>query len=55
MARGLTNAGLAQELFVSPKTDEGHVRSIFMKLGLAPDGREHRCVLAVLRSLRQQA
>jgi DNA-binding NarL/FixJ family response regulator len=54
MAQGLTNAGLAQELFVSPKTIEGYVRSIFMKLDLAPGEREHRRVLAVLRFLRQQ-
>lgn len=53
MAQGLTNAGLAQELFVSPKTVEGYVRSIFMKLDLAPGEREHRRVLAVLRFLRQ--
>ncbi len=54
MAQGLTNAGLAQELFVSLKTVEGYVRSIFMKLGLAPGDREHRRVLAVLRFLREQ-
>lgn len=54
MAQGLTNAGLAQELFVSPKTVEGYVRSIFMKLDLAPGDREHRRVLAVLRFLREQ-
>lgn len=54
MAQGLTNAGLAEELFVSPKTVEGYVRSIFMKLDLAPAERDHRRVLAVLRFLRQQ-
>ncbi len=53
MAQGLTNAGLAAELFVSPKTIEGYVRSIFTKLDLAPGAREHRRVLAVLRFLRQ--
>lgn len=54
MAQGLTNAGLAEELFVSPKTVEGYVRSIFMKLDLPPGERDHRRVLAVLRFLRQQ-
>ncbi|MDG6101857.1 response regulator transcription factor [Dactylosporangium aurantiacum] len=52
MAQGLTNAALAEELFVSPKTVEGYVRSIFTKLGLPPGEREHRRVLAVLRFLR---
>jgi len=53
MAQGLTNAALAEELFVSPKTVEGYVRNIFTKLNLAPDERAHRRVLAVLRFLRQ--
>ena len=54
MAQGLTNAGLAQELYVSPKTVEGYVSSIFTKLNLTPGEREHRRVLAVLRFLRQE-
>ncbi len=54
MAQGLTNAGLAEELFVSPKTVEGYVRSIFMKLDLPPGERDHRRVLAVLRFLRER-
>jgi DNA-binding NarL/FixJ family response regulator len=54
MAQGLTNAGLAEELFVSPKTVEGYVRNIFMKLDLPPGERDHRRVLAVLRFLRRQ-
>ena len=52
MAQGLSNAALAEELFLSPKTIEGHVRSIFTKLDLVPDQREHRRVLAVLQFLR---
>ncbi len=52
MARGLTNAGLSDELHLSPKTVEGHVRSIFTKLDLDADERSHRRVLAVLRFLR---
>lgn len=53
MAQGLTNAALATELFVSPKTVEGYVRSVFTKLGLTPGEREHRRVLAVLQFLRK--
>jgi DNA-binding NarL/FixJ family response regulator len=52
MAQGLTNAGLCQELHLSTKTVEGHVRSIFIKLDLHADERSHRRVLAVLQSLR---
>jgi DNA-binding NarL/FixJ family response regulator len=53
MAQGLTNNALSKELFLSPKTIEGYVRSVFTKLGLAPSEREHRRVLAVLRFLRR--
>ncbi len=54
MAQGLTNTALANELFVSTKTVEGYVRSIFIKLDLPPGARDHRRVLAVLRFLRRQ-
>lgn len=54
MARGLSNAALSSELHLSPKTVEGYVSSIFTKLDLAPDQRENRRVLAVLRFLRDQ-
>lgn len=52
MAQGLTNAALSEEMHVSPKTVEGHVRSIFTKLDIGADERSHRRVLAVLRYLR---
>ncbi len=52
MARGLSNGALCDELHLSVKTIEAHVRSIFMKLGLQLDDREHRRVLAVLAFLR---
>jgi DNA-binding NarL/FixJ family response regulator len=52
MAQGLTNAALSEELRVSAKTVEGHVRNIFTKLDLGADERSHRRVLAVLRYLR---
>ena len=52
MAEGRTNAAIGAALFLSPKTIESHVRSIFLKLDLpeSPDG--NRRVLAVLRHLR---
>jgi DNA-binding NarL/FixJ family response regulator len=52
MAEGRSNSAIGQALFLSPKTVEAHVRSIFAKLelGLAPD--DHRRVLAVLTYLR---
>jgi len=53
MARGFSNAALSQELHLSVKTIEAHVRSIFTKLGLELDEREHRRVLAVLAFLRR--
>jgi DNA-binding NarL/FixJ family response regulator len=53
MAQGLSNAALSDELYVSGKTVEGYIRSVFTKLGLQPGEREHRRVLAVLKFLRQ--
>jgi DNA-binding NarL/FixJ family response regulator len=52
MAQGLSNSALSEELHLSVKTIEAHVRSIFTKLGLHLDEREHRRVLAVLAFLR---
>ncbi len=52
MARGMSNVALADALHLSPKTIESYVSSIFTELGLAPDAREHRRVLAVLTFLR---
>jgi DNA-binding NarL/FixJ family response regulator len=54
MAEGRSNAGICSKLFLSPKTVEAHVSSIFnkLRLGQAPD--DHRRVLAVLAYLRSE-
>ncbi|TMM06475.1 MAG: response regulator transcription factor [Actinobacteria bacterium] len=52
IAEGRTDRGIAQALYVSPKTVEAHVRSIFRKLGLPSDTTENRRVHAVLAFLR---
>ena len=48
MAEGRTNAGIADELQISPSGVEKHVASIFAKLGLPPADTAHRRVLAVV-------
>jgi DNA-binding NarL/FixJ family response regulator len=52
MAEGLSNRGICERLFLSPKTVETHVSAIFTKLRLAPAPDDHRRVLAVLAFLR---
>lgn len=51
MAEGRSNAAIAERLVVGLGAVEKHVTSILMKLDLAPDGDDHRRVLAVLRWL----
>ena len=52
MAEGHSNQGICDALVLSPKTVEGHVRQIFMKLGLREVPDQHRRVQAVLAFLR---
>jgi DNA-binding NarL/FixJ family response regulator len=52
MAEGLSNRGIRERLFLSPKTVETHINSIFFKLRLSPAPDDHRRVLAVLAFLR---
>lgn len=53
IAEGRSNHAICARLFLSPKTVETHVGSIFAKLGLLPGADDHRRVLAVLRYIRQ--
>lgn len=52
MAEGRTNQSIREKLFLSERTVETHVRSIFSKLDLIETVGEHRRVLAVLTYLR---
>lgn len=52
MAEGRSNRAISERLFLSPKTIETHVNSIFLKLRLAQQPDDHRRVLAVLAFLR---
>jgi len=52
MAEGRSNVGIAQELYLSPRTVEAHVTSVFTKLGLDQVDTENNRVRAVLAFLR---
>jgi DNA-binding NarL/FixJ family response regulator len=54
MAEGRSNQAIADRLVLELKTVEGHIRTIFSKLGLEPEPTDHRRVLAVLTYLRSQ-
>lgn len=46
IAAGWSNEGIREALFLSPKTVESHVHSIFLKLGLRRGSQMHARVLA---------
>lgn len=52
MSEGRTNHGIASRLYLSERTVETHVASIFVKLNLPGHGAAHRRVLAVVAYLR---
>jgi DNA-binding NarL/FixJ family response regulator len=54
MARGRSNHGIAEALWVTPATVEKHVHSILAKLDLPDGATDHRRVLAVLTFLRRR-
>jgi serine/threonine-protein kinase len=53
MAEGRSNQGISRALWLSPKTVETHIRSLFSKLGIAEAPEDNRRVLAVLTYLRR--
>jgi DNA-binding NarL/FixJ family response regulator len=53
LAEGCSNQAVGDRLFLAPKTVEGHIRSLFAKLGLEDQPGTHRRVLAVLAYLRR--
>ena len=52
MAEGLTDRGIAERLFVTPKTVETHIRHIFTQLGIPATSTHNRRVHAVIAYLR---
>ncbi|QLQ11536.1 MAG: response regulator transcription factor [Nocardioidaceae bacterium] len=54
VAEGHTNTAIAEKLFLSGRTVESHMRSVFSKLGLDDDGSTHRRVLAVVTYLESR-
>jgi DNA-binding NarL/FixJ family response regulator len=48
MAQGRSNGAISRQLFLTLKTVEGHIASIFTKLDLHSEPDDNRRVLAVL-------
>ncbi|GGX32436.1 MULTISPECIES: response regulator transcription factor [Streptomyces] len=56
MAQGLANAAIAEKLVITERAVSKHIRGVFDKLGLPPEGGSvHRRVLAVLAFLGNSA
>jgi DNA-binding NarL/FixJ family response regulator len=54
MAEGKNNAGIAQALFLSERSVEKVIHSIFLKLGLAWETAVHKRVKAVIVYLSER-
>ena len=52
LAEGRSNQAIAERLFITERTIEKHIKSIFAKLRLPASAEDHRRVLAVLAYLR---
>jgi DNA-binding NarL/FixJ family response regulator len=52
MAEGLTDRGIAERLYVTPKTVETHIRHVFAKLEIPESALDNKRVHAVLAYLR---
>lgn len=52
IAEGRSNTAIAARLYLSTKTVEAYISSVFTKLGLAPEPDDHRRVLAAVSFLR---
>ena len=52
MAEGRSNVGIAKDLYLSPRTVEAHVTSVFGKLGLEQTDTDNNRIRAVLAYLR---
>jgi DNA-binding NarL/FixJ family response regulator len=55
LAQGLTDRGISENLWVTPKTVETHIRHILAKLNLPTGAHHNRRVLAVLTYLEENA
>lgn len=53
VAQGLTNSAVARQLFLSERTVEAHMHSIFQKLRIPDSGDDHRRVRAVVAYLSE--
>jgi serine/threonine-protein kinase len=54
MAEGYSNNGIGEQLFLSSRTVESHVRALFQKLNLSETHELNRRVLAVMAFLQAQ-
>ena len=52
MAEGRSNRAIGERLFLSPKTVEAHISTIFSKLGIQDTPDDNRRILSVLAFLR---